>query len=241
MTHHAPRIHSLKNDEHSANQPCATEFGAAFQLRWLTKAKQQRESGMKRSGSGNLRNLPKLRQVSRLLHYWLARWLARTEPTAFYSVHSCLSSSVHPPSTTPLPELATEVQRQRLPRWSSPLQTDAHDHVPLEDPFRFSPSDTPAHPHLMEIRGNPARATQVFPDAVADHGQSDDCLGNATTFRDIHVWAERYSSGTPNCKNGLAYWQRLMVLSQRTSKARLPRTPSSCGKIFWIKFFDAPC
>ena len=55
---------------------------------------------MKRSGSVNLRNLSKLRHVSRLLHYWLARRLARTVPAASQSVHSCLPYSAHPPSTT---------------------------------------------------------------------------------------------------------------------------------------------
>ena len=125
---------------------------------WL-KAKQQCESGMRRSGFANLRNQPKLRHVSRLLQYWLARRLAQTAPTASQTVQSCLPSSVHPPSKTILSELATEGQRHELNRWSSPLQTDAHDHVPHEDPFWFSPSDAPAHPHLMDFRGNPASAT----------------------------------------------------------------------------------
>ena len=79
-------------------------------------------------------------------------------------------------------------------------------------PFWFPPSDAPAHPHSMDFPGNPARATQVFLDASADHGQSDDCPGMAAALLDVHVWAQTHSSGTPDSKNGLAYWQRLMAL-----------------------------
>ena len=192
---------------------------------------------MRRSGSGNLRNLPKLRHVSRLLQNWLARQLAQFAPTASQSVYSCLPSSAHPPSKTLLSELPTEGQRHQLHRWSSPLQTEAHNHVPQEDPFWSSPSDAPAHLHLMDFHGNPARATQVFPDASADHGQSDDCLGNAATVHGVHMWAQRYSFGIPDSKSGWAYWQRLMVLSQGICQARLPRTLSSSGR----GFFDVLC
>ena len=200
------------------------------------KAKQPCESGLRRSGSGNLRNLPILRLVSRLLRYSQARRLAQTAPTASRSVHSCLPSSARLPSKTPLSELATEAQRNQLRRWSSPLQTDAHDHGLQEDPFWFFPSDAPAHPHSMDFRGNPARATQVFPDASADHEQGDDSPGNAATLHDVHVWAQTRSSGTPDSKNGLAFWHHLMALSQRTCQARLPRTPSSCGKFSRTEF-----
>ena len=202
---------------------------------WL-KAKQQCESGMRQIDSWNLRNLPKLRQVTRLLQYWLARRFAQTAPTAFQSVHSCLSSSAHPPSTTFLSKLATEGQRHHLHRWSSPLQTDAHGHVPQKDPFWSSSSDALVHPHLMDFCGNPARVTQVIPNASADHGQSDDCLGNATTSHNVRVWAHTHSSATPDNENGLAHWQRLMILSRRTCQARLPRTLSSCGKSSWTEF-----
>ena len=196
---------------------------------------------MRRSGYGKLRNLPKLRHESKLLHYWLARRLAQTALKASRSVHSCLPSSAHPPSKTLLSELATEGQRHQLHRWSSLLQADALDHVPQKGPFWFSPSDAPVHPHLMDFCGNPARATQVFPDASADHGQSDDCLGNAATFHDAHVWAQRHSSGKTDSNNGLAYWQSLMVLSQRTCQARLPRTPSPSEKSSRKKFSGALC
>ena len=162
--------------------------------------------------------------MSRLLQFWLTRRLARTAPTASQSVHSCVPSSAHPPSTTLLSELGSEGQRHQLHRWSSPPQTDAHDHVTQEDPFWFSLSDATVHPHLMDFRGNRARANQVFPDASADHEQSDDCLGNAATFHDVDVWAQIHSSGTPISENGLAYWQGLMVLSRTTCPARLPRT-----------------
>ena len=42
--------------------------------------------------------------------------------------------------------------------------------------------------------------------------------------------AQRHSSGTPDSKNGLAYWQRLMVLSGRTCQVHLLRIPFSSGK-----------
>ena len=130
------------------------------------------------------------------------RRLAQTAPTAFRLVHSCLPSSARLPKKTRLPELATEGQWRQLSWWSSPLQTDAHDHVLQEDTFWFPPSDAPAHPHSMDFPGNPARATQVFPDASADLGQSDDCPGNAATLHDVHVWAQTHSSGTPDSKIG---------------------------------------
>ena len=78
------------------------------------KAKQQRESGMRRRGSGNPRNLPNFRLVSRLPLYSLARRLAQTAPTAFRLVLSCLPSSARLPSRTPLSELTTEGQRHQL-------------------------------------------------------------------------------------------------------------------------------
>ena len=74
------------------------------------KAKQQCESGMRRSGSGNLRNLPKLCLVSRPLLRSLARRLAQTTPTASQRVHSYLQSSLRLPSKIPSLELATEGQ-----------------------------------------------------------------------------------------------------------------------------------
>ena len=63
---------------------------------------------------------------------------------------------------------------------------DARDHVLQEDPSESSPSDASAHLHSMNFPGTPARATQVFPDAGADHGQNDDCPGNAATLHDVH-------------------------------------------------------
>ena len=78
------------------------------------KAKQQCESGKRRNGSGNQRNLPKLRLVSRLLLHSLARRLAQTAPRASQLVHSYLPSLVRPPSRTRSPELATEGRRHQL-------------------------------------------------------------------------------------------------------------------------------
>ena len=142
---------------------------------------------MRRNGSGNLRNLPKFRLVSQPLWYSLARWLAQTAPAASRSVHSCLPFSARPPGRTPSSGLATEGRRHQLRQRSSPLQTDARDPVLQEDPSESSPSAAPANLQSMDSPGNQARATQEFPGASADHGQSDDCLGNAATFHDVHV------------------------------------------------------
>ena len=102
MMSFCPANHSRQNSgQHSSNND-------------RLKAKQQCESGMRRRGSGNLRNLPKLRPVSRLLLDSLARRLAQTAATASQRVHSCLPSSLRPPSTTPSLELATEGQRHQL-------------------------------------------------------------------------------------------------------------------------------
>ena len=161
---------------------------------------------MRRNDTRNLRNLPKLRHEFRLLHCWRARRLAQTSPTASQWVHSCLSSSTHPPSETFLPQLATAGQQHDPHQWSSPPQTNAHGHAPQRDPSWSSSSVAPAHPRSMDFRGNPARATQVFPDATADHGQSDDYLGKTATLQDVHKWARRYSSGIPDSKKGWAYW-----------------------------------
>ena len=97
-----PTNHSRQNSgQHSINYDRLT-------------AKQQCESGMIRRGSGNLRNLTKLRLVSRRLLYSLARRLAQTAPTTSRLVHSCLPSSARLPSRTPSSELATEGQRHQL-------------------------------------------------------------------------------------------------------------------------------
>ena len=196
---------------------------------------------MRRSDSEKLWNLPKLPHESRLLQYWLARRFARTAPTVSQKGHSCLLSSMRPLSKTLLWELATEEQWHQLHRWSSPVQTDAHNHVTHKDPLWFSPSDAPAHPHLMVFRGNPARAIHVFLDASADHGQSDDCLGIAGILHDAHVWARRHFSGIPGNKNGWAYWQHLIVLSGGTCQAQLPHTPFSCGKFSSTESSGALC
>ena len=209
---------------------------------WL-KAKEQCKLGMRRSDSGNLRNLPQLRHESRLLQCWLTRRLAQTAPTAYQWVHNCLPSSVHPPSKTCFSEQATAGQQHHPHQRSSPPQTDAHGHAPQGDPPSSwsSPSLAPRRPRLRDFRGNPAPATQLFPDAEADHGQNDDSLGNAATLHDSHVWAQRHFSATLDIKNGLAYWQRLMVLSRRICHAQMPRTPSSCGKFPGTEFSGALC
>ena len=248
IPHEGPQCHSTLPDfkaqkmmSLSPTNPALQTSGQHSSNDYGLKAKQQCESGLRRSDSGNLQNLPKLRHMFRLLQHWLARRLAPTAPTASQSVHSCFPSSAHPPGMTLLSELATAGQRHQLHRWSSPLQTDAHDHVPQEDPISYSPSDAPVYPHLTDFRGNPALATHVFQAAGADDGNCDDCLGNAATLHDFNVWAQRHSAGTPDSENGWAYWQRLMVLSRRTCHARLPRTFFSCGKSCWTELSATLC
>ena len=116
MTRHAPRIQSCKNGEPLHNQALAETSEQHSGNDERLKAKQQCESGMRRTGSGNLRNLPKLRLVSRLLLYSLARRLAQTAPIVSRLVKSCLPSSARLPNRTLLPELATEGPRHQL-RW----------------------------------------------------------------------------------------------------------------------------
>ena len=170
---------------------------------------------MRRSYSGNLRNLPKPRYESRLLQCWLARRLAQLASTATQRVPSCLPSSTHP-------------------------QTNAHNQAPQGDPSWYSLSVAPAHTRSKGFRRNPAHATQLFPDAGADQWQSGHSLANDATFHDDHVWARRHSSGTPGSINGWAYWQRLMLLSRRTRQAQLPHKPS-CGKFSLTDFSGALC
>ena len=133
---------------------------------------------MRRRGSGNLRNLPKLRLVFRRLHASLARRLAQTAPTVSRRDRSCLPSSTHLPGRTPSLGPATEGRSHQPRQRSSPLQTDVRDPVLQEDPSGSSPSAAPAH---FQSR-DPARATQVFQDANAGHGQSDDAPENAATL-----------------------------------------------------------
>ena len=150
------------------------------------EAKQQCESGMRRRGSGNLRNLPKLRLVSRWLLDSLARRLTQTAPTVSRWVHSCLSSSTHLPGRTPSSGLATEGRQHQLCHKSSPLPTDVRDPVLQEGPSESSPSAAPAHLQAMDSPGNPAHATHVFLDTGAGHEQSDDVPENAATFHGAH-------------------------------------------------------
>ena len=144
------------------------------------------------------------------------------------------------PGRTPSSGLATEGRRHQLRQRSSPLQTDARDPVIQEDPSESSPSATPAHLQSMDSPGSPERATQVFPDASAGHGQSDDVPENAATFHGAHVRARTHSSGTTDSKSGLTCWQHLTVLSQRNCQAPLPRKPSSSGKFFCTGLSGAP-
>ena len=206
---------------------------------WL-KAKQQCESVMRRRGSGNLRNLPKLRLVSTRLHASLAPQLAHTAPTVSRWARRCLPSSTHLPSRTPSSGLATEGRSHQLRQRSSPLQTDARDPVLQEDPSESSPSAAPAHLQSRDFLENPARATQVFQDANAGHGQSDDAPENAATLHGAHGWARTRSFGTTDNKSGWAYWQHLMALWQRTCLAPLPRKPSSSGKFSSTEISGAP-
>ena len=57
-------------------------------------------------------------------------------------------------------------------------------------------------------------------------------------------WCLRVSRqffGTPDSKIGLAYWQRLLVLSRTTCQAHLPRTPFSSGKTSLTGSYGAFC
>ena len=91
------------------------------------------------------------------------------------------------PGRTPSSGLATEGRRHQLRQRSRPLQTDARDPVLQKDPSESSSSAAPAHPQSMDSPGNPSRATQVFPDVSAGHGQSEDVPENAATLHDAHV------------------------------------------------------
>ena len=94
---------------------------------------------MTRSDSRNLRSVPRLRHESRLLQCWLDRRLKQTAPTASQGVHSCLSSSAHPPNTPLLSELATEGQQHQPHQWANRPQKDVHDHAPQGDYSWFPP------------------------------------------------------------------------------------------------------
>ena len=217
----------LNSGQHSSNDD------------WLN-AKQQCESVMRRRGSGNLRNLPKLRLESTRLHDSLARRLAQTAPTVSRWARSCLPSSTHLPGRTPSSGLATEGRSHQLRQRSSPLQTDARNPVLQEDPSESPPYAAPAHLQSRDFLENPARATQVFQGVNAGHGQSDDVPENTATLHGAHVWARTHSSGTTDSKSGLAYWQHLMALWQRTCQAPLPRKPSSSGKFSSTELSGAP-
>ena len=93
---------------------------------------------------------------------------------------------MHLPGRIPSSGLATEGRRHQLRQKLSPLKTDARNPVLQEDPSEYSPSAAPAHLPSMDSPGNPARATQVFLNASADHEQSDDVLENAATFHSAH-------------------------------------------------------
>ena len=206
---------------------------------WL-KAKQQCESGMRRRGSGNLRNLSKLRLVSRQLHASLAQRLAQTAPTVSRWDRSCLPSSTHLPGRTHSSGLATEGRSHQLRQRSSPLQTDALDPVLQEDPSESSPSAAPGHLQSRDFLENPARATQVFQEANAGHGQSDDVPENGATFHGAHGWARTRPFGTTDNKSCWANSQHLMALSQKTCPAPLPRKPFSSGKFYSTELSGAP-
>ena len=125
--------------------------------------------------------------------------------------------------------LATEGRSHQLSQRSSPLQTDAPGPALPEALSVYSPSAAPAHLRSMDFLGNPARATQVFQDASAGPEQNDDVPENAATLH-----------GTTDSESGLACWQHLTAPSHKTSKALLPRTPSSSGKFSSTELSGAP-
>ena len=117
---------------------------------------------------------------------------------------------------------------------------DAPDPVPQEAPSESSPSPAPAHLRPMDFLENPARATRVSQGANAGRGQSDDDPGNAATLHGAHASRRTHSCGTTGNKSGWACSQHLMAPSQKTSRAALPRRPSSSGRSSLTKLSGAP-
>ena len=92
----------------------------------------------------------------------------------------------------------------------------------------------------MDFLENPARATPESQDANAGHGQSDDALENAATLHGAHVSVRTHSCGTTGNKSGWACSQHLMAPSQKSSRAPLPRKPSSFGRFSSTELSGAP-
>ena len=206
---------------------------------WL-KAKQQCDSGMRRRGSGNRRNLPKLRLVSRRLHLSRAQPLAQTAPRVSQWGHSCLPSWAHPLDRTPWSGLAIEGRSLQLHQRSSPLRRDVPDPAQLEAPSLCSPSAAPAHPLSVDLHENPARATQLSQGASAGREQGDDAPDNAATLHGAHGWARTRFSCTADSRNGSACLQHLSPPSRKTSQPLSPRTPFSFGTSSWTELSGAP-
>ena len=57
----------------------------------------------------------------------------------------------------------------------------------------------------MDLRGNLARAIQMFLAAGVDPGQSDDSLESVATLHDAHLWGQGHFYGTPHRNIVLAY------------------------------------
>ena len=179
---------------------------------------------MKRRDSGIVRNLPKHRNDSRLLQCWLAQRLAQTAPTDSRRLHSWLPSSTHPPNNPLL--------------WE--LETAGQNGSPMSDQLLCKGMPTVMHhkggPFLMfPLLRSSSSSLNGFPWKYSTHNPG-------VSRRRLWSWAEwrlpwkcRNTSwcpivSTPDSQNGLAYWQRLMVLSRRTCQAQLPRTLFSCEK-----------
>ena len=101
------------------------------------KAKQQCESGMRRSDLGNFlqltKTLSRVQATSALTRPAVRTSCAHSSP----QVHSYRPSSWHPPSMTLLRVWATVVHRHQPHQQSSLPQRDAHSHEPQGDPYLF--------------------------------------------------------------------------------------------------------
>ena len=91
----------------------------------------------------------------------------------------------------------------------------------------------------MYLRGNLARVTHLFLAADVDPRKSDDSVGRVPTLQDSHVSGLRYHYGPPDSINGLPCRRILLVLSQRTYPAQLPRI-FFMRKIFFDRILQRP-
>ena len=125
---------------------------------------------------------------------------------------------MHPPSKLPLWELAL-VDQQYQPYQRSSLPQRCSQSLTTKGHLSISPSVALAHPGSMDFYGNLTCASLKFLAADVDPGQRDHSVENAATRHDAHVLVQRHFFSTPDSDNGLAFRQRLMVLSRKTCQA----------------------